>query len=64
MSAMGDVQHAHIWAAGMRFLLSKSIADKALQPDMAFLVAIINPSMPCSALFLCFQYMRGGCKIL
>lgn len=46
MAGVRKLQHAHTWAAGMRFLLSTSIADKALQPDMAFLVAVFSPGMP------------------
>ena len=46
MAGVRELQHAHTWAAGMRFLLSTSIADKALQPDMAFLVAVFSPGMP------------------
>ena len=46
MAGVRKLQHAHTWAAAMRFLLSRCIADKALQPDMAFLVAIFSPGMP------------------
>ena len=46
MAGVSVLQQAHTWAAAMRFVLSRSIADKALQPDMAFLVAIFSPGMP------------------
>lgn len=43
MAGLGDLSDPHLWAACMQFLLSKSIKDKVLQPDMAFLVALLPP---------------------
>ncbi len=38
-----SVRDAHVWAACIRFLLSADLQDKALQPDMAFLVLVYAP---------------------
>ncbi|BDA41937.1 probable SCL-interrupting locus protein homolog at N-terminal half [Coccomyxa sp. Obi] len=43
VSGVRSVRDAHVWAACIRFLLSADLQDKALQPDMAFLVLVYAP---------------------
>ena len=43
ISGILSLQDSHLWAACMGFLLSGPGIEKALQPDMAFLVILIMP---------------------
>ncbi len=56
MSGVRSVRDPHVWAACMRFLLSAQLQDKAIQPDLAFLVLVYAPGAPC---FLCMAVITG-----
>lgn len=43
ISGILSLQDSHLWAAGMEYLLSRAGIEKALQPDMAFLIVIFTP---------------------
>lgn len=48
LSGVRSVRDPHVWAACIRFLLSAHLLDKAIQPDLAFLVLVyafgVHPS--------------------
>ena len=55
ISGILSLQDAHLWAAGMAFLLSRASIEKALQPDMAFLVVVFMPGNILSRFYLACQ---------
>lgn len=40
-----SLQDSHLWAAGMGFLLGRADMEKALQPDVAFLIVVFVPGI-------------------
>ena len=54
LAGVAGPRDAHVWAACARFLLSRAARDKALPPDMSFLVLIysMGDQAACSALLL------------
>ena len=46
MAGISTLQDCHLWAAAMSFLMSHTVSDKLLQPDMAFLVAVFLQGQP------------------
>ena len=46
MAGISTLQDCHLWAAAMSFLMSQTVSDKLLQPDMAFLVAVFLQGQP------------------